>query len=73
MKNIALLQWLKTANDEQIAETNTTRGYLRQIAYGNKSASPEIAVRLELATDSLVTRKQLRPHDWIVIWPELAA
>ena len=68
-----LLLWLKTATQEQIDQTNSTRGYLLQIGYGNKKASAELSSRLEGVTDGTVTRKQLRPDDWSVIWPELAA
>lgn len=69
----SLLRWLKQATEEQIRRTGSTRGYLLQIGYGNKKASPEISARLEAATEGEVTRKQLRPADWPVIWPELAA
>ncbi|MBP0047674.1 helix-turn-helix domain-containing protein [Marinobacterium sp. AK62] len=72
MKNTALLEWAKTATDEQVKRTKTTRGYLRQIAYGNKTASAELASRIEKETFGSVTRKQLRPDDWRVIWPELS-
>lgn len=72
-KHIEILDWLKSADDRAVSETGTTRGHLRQIAYGNRPASPEIASRLELATSGLITRKQLRPNDWSVIWPELTA
>lgn len=72
-KHTELLSWLKTATDSEITDTGTTRGHLRQIAYGNRQASAEIASRLELVTAGRVTRKQLRPDDWMVIWPELDA
>lgn len=68
-----LLAWLKSASDDQISKTMTTRGYLRQIGYGNKKASAELSARIELATGGKVNRKQLRPDDWFVIWPELVA
>lgn len=71
-KHTSLLEWLKTASDSDVAQTGTTRGHLRQIAYANRQASAEVAARLESATGGLVTRKQLRPDDWAVIWPELA-
>ena len=71
MKNTALLEWLKHADDEAVNRTGTTHGYLRQIAYGNKVASPEVAARVEHETCGAVTRKQLRPDDWMIIWPEL--
>ena len=72
-KNQALLDWLKTATDDAVTASGTTRGYLRQIAYGNKTASAETAAAVERATEGKVTRKDLRPVDWSLIWPELAA
>lgn len=72
-KNPQLLEWLKTATDAAIERTGTTRAYLRLIAYGHKTASAEIAVRTESATQGQVTRKDLRPSDWAQLWPELAA
>lgn len=72
-KNTGLLAWLKSASDEQVSKTGTTRGYLRQIAYGNKTASAEVAAHIERESGAVVTRKQLRPADWPLIWPELTA
>lgn len=68
-----LLAWLKTATDEQIEKTGTTRAYLRQIAYGNKTASAPVAANIERVTLGVVTRQSLRPEDWQQIWPELAS
>ncbi|SCW88892.1 MULTISPECIES: hypothetical protein [unclassified Pseudomonas] len=72
-KNPQLLEWLKTASDDAVALTGTSRAYLRLIAYGHKTASAEIAARTESVTGGRVTRKALRPDDWQQIWPELAA
>ncbi|KAA8702434.1 MULTISPECIES: hypothetical protein [Pseudomonas] len=72
-KHTQLLEWLKTASDEVVERTGTTRGYLKQIAYGNKQASASVASSLERETCGLLTRKSLRPNDWTVIWPELAS
>ncbi|MNG34582.1 hypothetical protein D3C84_1210990 [compost metagenome] len=72
-KHTTLLGWLKNASDEQVSKTGTTRGYLRQIAYGNKTASAEVAAGIERETGGAVTRQELRPDDWSRIWPELAA
>ena len=72
-KHAQLLEWLKTASDEAIERTGTSRGYLKQIAYGNKQASASVASSLERETCGLLTRKSLRPNDWTVIWPELAS
>lgn len=73
IKNTPMLDWLKTASDEVIARTGTTRGYLKQIAYGNKQASAMVAASLERETQGLITRQSLRPDDWQAIWPELAS
>ncbi|WP_110644103.1 hypothetical protein [Salinicola sp. CPA57] len=68
----SLLDWLKVATRQDIRATGTTRSYLRLIAYGHKRASLEVAVRTETTSGARVTRKQLRPHDWHIMWPELA-
>ncbi len=72
-KHTQLLEWLKTASDEAVDRTGTTRGYLKQIAYGNKQASASVASSLERELQGLLTRQSLRPDDWAVIWPELAS
>lgn len=33
---------------------------------------PKRAAQIELATSGRVTRQELRPHDFDLIWPELA-
>lgn len=68
-----LLNWLKTATDEQISKTGTTRAYARLIAYGQKRPSAAMAIGIERATEGTVTRQALRPCDWFSLWPELAA
>ena len=47
--------------------------YLSQIARndGGRVPSAELAVAIERATSGAVTRKDLRPDDWHLIWPEL--
>lgn len=70
-KHTKLLEWLKAADDEAVRLTGTTRAYLKQIAYGNKTATPQTAVVLEQT--GVATRRELRPDDWKSIWPELAA
>lgn len=67
----SLLRWLKQASDQQIADTGTTRAYLRLIGYGHKTASVETAALVERASEGEATRKQLRPTDWHLMWPEL--
>ena len=69
-RNLKLLAWLKKADEPLLAQTGTTRSYLMAIAYGYKTAGPEIAVAVEQATKGAVTRRDLR-DDWSAIWPEL--
>lgn len=38
----------------------------------NGKPSPENCVAIERVTKKAVTRKDLRPDDWHLIWPELA-
>lgn len=71
-RHAELLKWLKSAKSESVEMTGTTLGYLRRIAYGQKIASAEMAAGIERATSGLVTRQALRPHDWHLVWPELA-
>ncbi len=47
--------------------------YLSQLASGASSISPTRCIDIERATDGKVTRRDLRPDDWHLIWPELAA
>lgn len=36
-----------------------------------RPVSEKMCVRIEEKTDGMLDRKQLRPHDWADIWPEL--
>ena len=45
--------------------------YLSQLSSGGASVSPERCVLIEEVTKGKVTRKDLRPDDWHLIWPEL--
>lgn len=50
----------------------TTLGHLRNVMYGYRPCSAELAADIERASGGAVTRKELRPHDWARVWPELA-
>lgn len=69
-----LLAWIRDTDEEAakaaLAKEGTTIGYARQIAYGNKQPSGEMCSAVERATG--VSRRYLRPHDWHLVWPELA-
>ncbi|HHQ6553258.1 TPA: transcriptional regulator [Serratia fonticola] len=44
--------------------------YLSQMAAGTASISPERSIAIETATGGEVTRIDLRPEDWMRIWPD---
>ncbi len=62
------------------------RGAVRALAVAIGANAPDVSswlsgkrpvpiihcVAIERATDGAVTRKELRPNDWPLIWPELA-
>lgn len=50
----------------------TTIGYLRKAASIDSMLSPALCVAIERASGGMLTRRDLRPADWIAIWPELA-
>ncbi len=54
------------------AASGATVGHLRNVASGFRAASPVLASAIERATAGAVTRRDLRPDDWHLIWPELA-
>lgn len=39
----------------------------------DKEIDPVYCARIEAALSGRVTRQQLRPDDWRIVWPELAA
>lgn len=47
--------------------------YLYQIFTRRKMAGAALCVAIEQASNGEITRKVLRPDDWHLIWPELAA
>ncbi len=62
--------------DEQIAfakSCGTTIYWLHQeSSKGSLFFGPIICRKLEEKSFGLVNRKELRPHDWMELWPELA-
>ena len=45
--------------------------YLYQCLSGRRCMGSLLAARVEHVTNGAVTRKELRPNDWHLIWPEL--
>jgi DNA-binding transcriptional regulator YdaS (Cro superfamily) len=48
-----------------------SRSFLSQMAAGTAPISPERAVLIEKETGGQVTRKDMYPDRWHLIWPEL--
>jgi len=55
------------------ARVGTSVGYLRKAISIGSSFSPELAVAIERESGLKVTRKDLFPSRWQLIWPELSS
>ena len=53
-------------------DCKTTMGHLRNVMYGYRPCSAELASAIERVSGGLVKRQIMRPNDWRDIWPELA-
>lgn len=69
-----LLQYVKTQATQRELATKLaiTPVLINQWANGKRPIPPERCVEIERATAGEVTRRDLRPDDWMRIWPELA-
>lgn len=47
--------------------------FINQMVHGSRGVGYINAVAIERATEGAVTRRDLRPDDWHLIWPELSA
>lgn len=54
------------------ARCRTSTNTLRNIAYGQKRAGAALCIAIEQATGGAITRADLRPEDWPLLWPEYA-
>ncbi|EFF7651916.1 helix-turn-helix domain-containing protein [Escherichia coli] len=62
------------SSDEQrmfACECGTSIGYLRKALSKGQMLGASLCVLIERASNGEVTRQQLRPFDWMNIWPEL--
>lgn len=53
------------------SKLGVTPGFVSQWRTGVRPIPIERCAAIEKATDGAVTRKDLRPDDWHLIWPEL--
>ena len=56
---------------EQIGAKSDAQVRQWQHGYANRKPGPQYCAAIERATVGAVTRKDLRPKDWHLIWPEL--
>ena len=59
------------AQEKFCSRVGTTIGYLRKALSKGQRIGPEIAVAIEEQSCGDVTRKELLPDTWHLIWPEL--
>ena len=52
-------------------KVGTSVGHLNNFCYGSTNLAPAICVAIEKESLKAVTRQELRPDDWFLIWPEL--
>lgn len=62
----------RAARDAFAASCETSPGHLRNVAYGYRRCAPELAALVELHSRGQVTRRELCPDNWQIVWPELA-
>lgn len=60
------------ASSRLASELGISVSYMSQMASGKSAISASRCISIEQATKGAVTRRDLRPDDWDVIWPELA-
>jgi DNA-binding transcriptional regulator YdaS (Cro superfamily) len=71
---VDLLTFIKSerGNASRLAASiGVSLSHLSQMSTGTTAISPKRCVQIEEATGGGVTRQDLRPDDWVDIWPEL--
>lgn len=54
------------------ARVGSTRGHLQNVAYGYRPCGPILANAIEKDTGGVVSRREMCPDDYHLIWPDLA-
>jgi len=71
-----LKQYLAASEKDERADfakrCGTTLGHLQNVAYGVRLPSAELSAAIERESGKAVTRRDLHPETWQLIWPELA-
>ncbi len=70
-----LLKYFNSLSEELrdvfLSRAGLTENYLRSACSRNVLFRSARCTKIERATNGQVTRKDLRPDDWHLIWPEL--
>lgn len=61
----------QVGREEFALHCGTTYGHLRNVAYGYREPSTELAVAIERESSRAVTRQELFPSSYGAKWPEL--
>ena len=65
------IRHLNTTLEGLSSELGVTKGAVHQWDMEGRHVPIKHCVKIEQLTDGKVTRKELRPDDWQMIWPEL--
>lgn len=72
---IVLRNYLRTLTPMEKTEFSekcgTTTNYLRKAVSISQPLRPIVCSLIEINSGGAVTREELRPDDWHIIWPEL--
>ena len=63
---------VESGKSELSKQMGVSEDQIYQWANGVRMARPESCVRIEALTGGKVTRQELRPNDFWLIWPDLA-
>jgi hypothetical protein len=76
-RRMDLKTFLKSLPDDEARAAfalrcESTLGHVRNVSYGLRPCSTELAVAIERESDGAVTRPELCPESWRARWPELS-
>ena len=75
MNSVLKMYWQKLSSEEKerfAKAVGTTVRYLTVSLYRGQVFKAEMCSAIERESAGAVTRKDLRPSDWHLVWPELA-
>lgn len=70
-----LKSWIKSEHGRSVALARiigVPQSFVSKMASGEKPVPFDRCIPIERATGGEVTRQELRPDDWHLVWPELS-